>query len=129
MKKSHIIILIVIAVSIGIVFISLNSSETYASFTESDKNRDKVYHVVGKLNREKEILYDPQSDANLFTFYLTDKEGVERKVFLHEAKPQDFDKSEQIVVIGKMQDDGFHAKDILTKCPSKYSDAQTTEVK
>ena len=129
MKKSHIIILIIIAVSIGIVFISLNSSETYASFTESDSHRSKVYHVVGKLNREKEIVYDPQSDANLFTFYLTDKEGVERKVYLHKAKPQDFDKSEQIVVIGKMQDDGFHAKDILTKCPSKYSDAQTTEVK
>ena len=64
-----------------------------------------------------------------FTFYLIDKEGVERKVYLHKAKPQDFDKSEQIVVIGKMQEDGFHAKDILTKCPSKYSDAQTTEVK
>lgn len=129
MKKSHIIILVVIAVCIGIVFFSLNSSETYANFTESDQYRNKTYHVVGKLNREKEIKYDPKSDANLFTFYLTDKEGVEKKVFLHKAKPQDFDKSEQIVVIGKMQDDGFHAKDLLTKCPSKYSDAQTTEVK
>lgn len=129
MKRSHIIILLVIAVSIGIVFFSLNSSETYASFTESNNHRNKVYHVVGKLNRDKEIIYDPKSDANLFTFYLIDKEGVERKVYLHKAKPQDFDKSEQIVVIGKMQDDGFHAKDILTKCPSKYSDAQTIEAK
>lgn len=129
MKKSHIIILVVIAVCIGTVFFSLNSSETYASFTESDQHRNNVYHVVGKLDREKEIIYDPQSDANVFTFYLTDKEGVEKKVFLHKAKPQDFDKTEQIVVIGKMQDDGFHAKDILTKCPSKYADAPTTEVK
>lgn len=129
MKKSHIIILVIIAVCIGVVFISLNSSETYASFTESSQNKNKVYHVVGKLNRDKEIVYDPTSDANLFTFYLVDNEGVEKKVFLHKAKPQDFDKSEQIVVIGKMQDDGFHARDILTKCPSKYSDAQTTEVK
>lgn len=129
MKKSHIIILLVIAVCIGVVFISLSSSETYANFNESNLHRNKTYHVVGKLNRDKDILYDPQSDANLFTFYLTDKEGVERKVFLHKAKPQDFDKSEQIVVIGRMQDDGFHAKDLLTKCPSKYSDSQTTEVK
>ena len=129
MKKSHIIILLLIAVCIGIVFFSLNSSETYASFTESDKHHSKVYHVVGKLDRSKDIVYDPQSDANLFTFYLVDKDGVEKKVFLHKAKPQDFDKSEQIVVIGKMQEDGFHAKDLLTKCPSKYSDAQTTEVR
>jgi cytochrome c-type biogenesis protein CcmE len=129
MKKSHIIILILIVVSISIVFFSLNSSETYASFTESAQHQNKTYHVVGKLNRQKDIVYDPQSNANLFTFYLVDKEGVERKVFLHKAKPQDFDKSEQIVVIGKMQEDGFHAKDILTKCPSKYSDAQTTELK
>jgi cytochrome c-type biogenesis protein CcmE len=128
MKKSHIIILLVIAVCIGIVFFSLNSSETYANFTESDQHRSKTYHVVGTLNRDKDIVYDPKTDANLFTFFLVDKEGVERKVFLHKAKPQDFDKSEQIVVIGKMQDDGFHAKDLLTKCPSKYSDAKTTEV-
>ena len=92
MKRSHIIILLVIAVSIGIVFFSLNSSETYASFTESNNYRNKVYHVVGELNREKEIIYDPKSDANLFTVYLIDKEGVERKVYLHEAKPQDMDK-------------------------------------
>ena len=129
MKKSHIIILVLVAVSIGIVFFSLNSSETYANFNEANEHRSKTYHVVGKLNRQKDIIYDPQSDANLFTFYLIDKDGVEKKVFLYKAKPQDFDKSEQIVVIGKMQEDGFHAKDILTKCPSKYSDANTTEVK
>src|SRR5688500_13500082 len=129
MKKSHIIILVLIVACIGIVFFSLNSSETYASFTEADQHQSKTYHVVGKLNRQKDIVYDPQSDANIFTFYLIDKEGVEKKVYLHKAKPQDFDKSEQIVVIGKMQPDGFHAKDILTKCPSKYSDAQTTEEK
>src|SRR5687767_14973316 len=128
MKKSHIIILVVIAVSICTIFFALNDAETYANFNESDQHRNKTYHVVGKLNRDKEVKYDPQSDVNLFTFYLIDKEGVERKVYLHKAKPQDFDKSEQIVVIGKMKDDGFHAKDLLTKCPSKYSDAQTAQV-
>lgn len=128
MKKSHIIILILVAATVGIIFFSLNNSETYATFNESDKNRSKTFHVVGKLNREKEMVYDPNSNANLFTFYLVDENGVEKKVFLHKAKPQEFEKSEQVVVIGKMQEDGFHAKDILTKCPSKYSDAQTTEV-
>ena len=39
-------------------------------------------------------------------------------------KPQDFERSEQIVLIGKVQGDEFHASDILMKCPSKYNDGK-----
>lgn len=129
MKKSHIIILLLVAASSALVFLSLNNSETYASFNEAIQKPNKTFHVVGKLNREKEMIYNPGLDANVFSFYLIDKDNVEKKVILHKAKPQDFDKSEQIVVIGKMENGEFHAKDILTKCPSKYSDAPTQEVK
>jgi hypothetical protein len=51
--------------------------------------------------------------------------GVIKQVVLHKSKPQDFEKSEQIVLIGKMQGDNFHANDILMKCPSKYNDANS----
>jgi len=128
MKKSHIIILLVIAASSAVAFLSLNNSETYASFSEATAKPDKTFHVVGKLNREKKTEYNPSVDANLFVFHMTDKDGMERKVVLHQEKPQDFDKSEQIVVIGKMQGEEFHARNILTKCPSKYSDAPTQQV-
>lgn len=128
MKKTHIVLLLIIAATVGLVFYSLQSSETYASFAEAMKEPEKTFHVVGKLNLEKEMVYNPMIDANLFSFYLIDKEGTEKKVLLYKTKPQDFEKSEQIVVIGKMQGDEFHAKDVLTKCPSKYSDAQTQQV-
>lgn len=128
MKKTHIVLLLIIAATVGLVFYSLQSSETYASFAEAMKEPEKTFHVVGKLNLEKEMVYNPMIDANLFSFYLIDKEGMEKKVLLYKTKPQDFEKSEQIVVIGKMQGDEFHAKDVLTKCPSKYSDAQTQQV-
>lgn len=128
MKKSHIIVLIIIAASAAVVFFSLNNSETYASFREASAKPNKVFHVVGKLDRNREISYNPSVDPNLMSFYITDKEGSEHKVVLHKAKPQDFDKSEQIVVIGKMKGDEFHARDILTKCPSKYADAPTQQV-
>jgi len=36
------------------------------------------------------------------------------------AKPQDFERSEQIVLTGKMKGDEFLASKILMKCPSKY---------
>ncbi|MCZ2443160.1 MAG: cytochrome c maturation protein CcmE [Flavobacteriales bacterium] len=128
MKKSHIVLILVIAGAIGLAFYSLQSSETYASFREASAHPDKIFHVVGKLNLEKEMVYNPLEDANLFSFYLIDKEGKENRVWLYKTKPQDFEKSEQVVVVGSMKGDGFHAKDVLTKCPSKYSDAQTQEV-
>ncbi|HEV7232059.1 MAG TPA: cytochrome c maturation protein CcmE, partial [Bacteroidia bacterium] len=70
-------------------------------------------------------IYDPKQDVNLFTFYMIDNQGVERKVFLHENKPQDFERSEQVVVIGKSRgQDEFDANKILMKCPSKYNDGK-----
>jgi cytochrome c-type biogenesis protein CcmE len=121
MKKSHIIALVIIALAIGAILTTVSDSSTYASFSTAAEHPHKTYHVVGKLNKEKPQDYSPQVDADLFSFFLVDNEGKERKVILHKAKPQDFDKSEQIVVVGKMKDDQFEASDVLMKCPSKYS--------
>ena len=134
MKKSHILAIVIIAVAIGAILSTLSDSSTYASFTEAASHPGKVYHVVGKLDKEKPQVYNPEEDADLFSFYLVDNEGKENKVVLHRARPQDFEKSEQIVVIGKMQDDHFVASDVLMKCPSKYTNpsedikAVTTEM-
>ena len=124
MKKTHIIGIIIIAVAIGAILTTLSDSSTYASFAQATQNPDDEFHVVGKLNKQKEISYDPHTNANLFTFYMIDNEGVEKKVFLHKNKPQDFERSEQIVIIGKAKGDEFHADDILMKCPSKYNDGK-----
>lgn len=122
MKKLHIIGIVIIAVAIGVIFVSLKNTSTYADFTEAMANPDKEYHVVGKLNKEQPQLYDPRINADRFTFSLIDNKGVSKEVILYKSKPQDFEKSEQIVLIGKMQEGQFHANDILMKCPSKYSE-------
>ena len=70
------------------------------------------------------MIYKPEKDPNLFSFYVTDKKGESKKVILKAAKPQDFELSEQIVVTGKMVGDEFIAKDVLLKCPSKYKDEE-----
>ena len=51
----------------------------------------------------------------------------EKKVILEKTKPQDFERSEQIVLIGKVEGDEFHASEILLKCPSKYNDGKPEE--
>jgi cytochrome c-type biogenesis protein CcmE len=121
MKKSHIIAIIVIAVAIGFILSTLADSSTYASFSTAQTHPSKTYHVVGKLNKTMPQEYAPEKDADLFTFFLVDNEGSEKKVVLHKARPQDFEKSEQIVVVGKMNGEEFIANDILMKCPSKYN--------
>ena len=121
MKKSHIIALVLIAVAIAAILSTLSDASTYASFSEAGSHPNKIYHVVGKLNKEKPTVYDPHTDANRFVFYLTDNQGAEAQVILAKSKPQDFEKSEQIVVIGKMEGQTFHASDVLMKCPSKYN--------
>ena len=124
MKKTHIIGIIFIAVAIGAILTTLNNTSTYAGFTEAAQSPENEFHVVGKLDKEKETVYDPKTDANVFMFYMKDNEGVEKKVVLHKNKPQDFERSEQIVLIGKVEGDEFHASDILMKCPSKYNDGK-----
>jgi cytochrome c-type biogenesis protein CcmE len=124
MKKIHIVGIIVIAVAIGVIITSLKNTTSYADFNEAIANPDKEYHVVGKLNKEAPMVYDPKINPDEFIFTLIDNKGVEKRVVLHKNKPQDFERSEQIVIIGKMQGEEFHANDILMKCPSKYNDGK-----
>jgi len=122
MKKTHIIALLVIAVAFGVILTSLSNNSSYASFKEAGEHPGNTYHVVGKLDRNKPFEYDANVNVNLFTFYLIDRDGVERKVMLGKPKPDDFEKSDQIVVIGKAHGaDAFAAADVLMKCPSKYT--------
>lgn len=132
MKKTHIIGIVVIALAIGAILATVSDSSTYASFSEAVAHPNKEYHVVGKLNLEKEMEYNPEVSTNLFTFYMKDNEGTEHKVHFKGTKPQDFERSEQVVLVGKYNGQVFVADKILMKCPSKYNNGtpgQMTEVK
>jgi cytochrome c-type biogenesis protein CcmE len=124
MKKLHIVGIVVIAVAIAVIMTSLKNTTTYADFNEAMANPDKEYHVVGKLAKDKPMIYDPKTNTDQFIFTLIDNKGVEKQVVLHKNKPQDFERSEQIVIIGKIHENEFHANDILMKCPSKYNDGK-----
>jgi cytochrome c-type biogenesis protein CcmE len=127
MKKSSIIGIVIIAIAIGAIISTYADSSTYGDFSDAKKT-DSELHIAGQLNKAKELVYDPQKDANYFSFYLIDKAGKECKVVFTGTKPQDFERSEQIVLTGKMIGDEFYASKILMKCPSKYNQDQV-EVK
>ena len=122
MKRIHIIGIVLIALAIGLILSTFSDSSTYASFNEALAEPQKEFHVVGELNKEKELEYNPEENVNRFAFYLVDREGTERKVIFNGTKPQDFERSEQVVITGKMNNQVFMADKILMKCPSKYND-------
>ena len=127
MKRSHIIAIIVIAVAIAAIAGSLTETSTYADFAEAYSNPGREYHVVGTLDRTEEIIYNPEVNPQLTEFTMIDDKGERRKVNLLQAKPQDFERSESVVLIGKVDNGTFNATDILMKCPSKYNEENKIE--
>lgn len=129
MKTINIIILIVIAVSIAIFVSVYNDSSMYVDFNTAKKNSGTEYHIVGSLNREKPMVYNPEINPNRFEFYMKDSTETEVKVIYNEPKPADFDRSDKVVVIGKFNDPAgdFIAQKILLKCPSKYEAGENTK--
>lgn len=120
MKKSSIFGLVTIAIAIAVIISTYSNSSTYSSFTEA-KSSGSELQIIGHLDKKKELYYDAAKNANFFSFYVTDKKGDECKVIFTGTKPQDFERSEQIVLTGQMVGSEFHASKILMKCPSKYT--------
>jgi len=120
MKKRAIFGLVVIAVAIAVIISIYSNSSSYGSFSEAKKTESQL-RVVGVLDKQKELYYDAAKDANYFSFFVKDKKGEECKVVFRGTEPQDFEKSEQIVLTGQMIGNEFHASNILMKCPSKYT--------
>ncbi|MEM9918633.1 MAG: cytochrome c maturation protein CcmE [Bacteroidota bacterium] len=123
MKKTHLIAIAIIAVAIGLLISLSGDVSTYSTFSDATVSGQRV-KIAGVLSKDKEMYYNPEEDANYFSFYLKDSKGEERKVVLLAGKPQDFEQSEQLVLTGQMKDDDFIATDMLMKCPSKYKDEE-----
>jgi len=120
MKKTHIVVLVFIAACVGVIIARTGDYSTYETFTTAANKPNKEFHVVGTLAPGMDMYYDPEVDPNYFSFYMLDNDGVQRKVVFPGTKPQDFERSEQVVLVGKMTGEEFRATQILTKCPSKY---------
>jgi len=130
MKISHIIIIVVIAVAIGIIITSAGDSSTYVTFDQAHQmsltGNESSIHVVGELKKEegKVIGITPGNDRVSFSFVMIDDNKKEQLVQYNQPMPADFTRSEKVVVVGRYQGDLFVADKILLKCPSKYQEQQ-----
>ena len=122
MKKTNIIILIgIAALIVGLLVFSVDFS-TYDTIDSAKNKKGKFVHLIAKLDKSQPISYDPINNPNYLSFYAVDSLGEHTKVVYHNSKPADLEKSERIVLKGKMENEYFDCKEILLKCPSKYKD-------
>jgi cytochrome c-type biogenesis protein CcmE len=123
MKKIYIASLILIVAAIVIIIQATGDVSTYADFATAEKTGERV-KITGQLVKDKDMIYNPEKEPNIFRFFMEDVKGEQRQIVLNKAKPQDFELSEQIVLTGQMKDDAFYADEILMKCPSKYKEEE-----
>jgi len=135
MKKSHIIVLVVIAAAIAIIVSTAGDASTYVDFGQamsmSTSGNSKEIHVVGQLKKDAHgniIGIEEGADRVSFSFLMIDDKGREQKVYYSQPMPPDFTRSEKVVVIGTYVENDFRASKILLKCPSKYQDEKKLNV-
>ncbi len=122
MKRTHIILLVVIAFAIsGLLMFSADFS-TYDTIQSAKNKQGKFVHLIAKLDKAYPIEYNPAKDPNFLSFTATDSLGGSTKVVYHNTKPTELEHSERVVLKGKMKGDVFECSEILLKCPSKYKD-------
>lgn len=109
----------------GLLVFSADFS-TYDTIDSAKTKQGKFVHMIAKIDKTQPIQYDPINNPNYLSFYAMDSLGGKTKVVYHNSKPGDLEKSERIVLKGKMTNDHFECQDILLKCPSKYKDDKKT---
>jgi len=138
MKRTHIFAIAIIAVAISVIMATAGDASQYVDFKvaadRAAEGSNAPVHVVGKLKKDAMgniigMHYDPIKDPNYFSFMLVDTNHWEQQVIYFNPKPQDFERSEQVVITGRMdqKEKVFVADKILLKCPSKYVEKEIKE--
>jgi cytochrome c-type biogenesis protein CcmE len=122
MKKIHIILLVLIAGAIGVLISFLQLSTTYDTIDTAKAKPGKFVHVIAKLDHTQPVEYDAVNNPNYLSFTAVDSLGKSVKVVYRNAKPDNLESSERLVLKGAYQENHFECKEIMMKCPSKYKD-------
>lgn len=120
----HLVVLVFIAATIAGLLIYMGDVTTYETISSARKKTGKAVMVIAKLDVAT-LQYDALKNPNYLTFEAIDTLGDRMKVAYYYEKPYDMEKSERVVLKGKMENGVFEIRKkdgILVKCPSKYKD-------
>jgi cytochrome c-type biogenesis protein CcmE len=119
MKNKYIFGGAIIVLFLGLMgYLFTQSNIKYESNFSNVMNTDKTVKATGSWVKDKNYQIDKTSRT--FSFYMADENGNQMKVVYDGTIPNNFETAKSVVVTGQYKDGYFHARDILTKCPSKY---------
>ncbi|HKJ80993.1 MAG TPA: cytochrome c maturation protein CcmE [Ignavibacteriaceae bacterium] len=119
MKSKYLFGGAIIVVFLGLMaYLFTQSNIQYESNFQKVMTKDRTVKATGSWVKDKN--YEINKEKRTFSFYLQDENGTEMKVIYNGTIPNNFESARSVVVTGKYENGYFHAKDILTKCPSKY---------
>ena len=122
MKKTHIILLVLVIAGIVAMSFFIKDLTTYETFASAAGKKNQFVVVKVKLDKTAPIEYNQLKDPNLTVFYAVDADGKKSKVVYKNAKPTDIERSEGIDLNGYMREGYFECAKLQMKCPSKYKD-------
>lgn len=122
MKKSHILLLGCITIAISVLISFMGTLTTYDTVETARKTPGKFIHLIARIDHSEPVIYDAIKDPNYLSFTAIDSLGDVVKVIYRNAKPENLEISDRLVLKGAMKDNYFDCKEILMKCPSKYKD-------
>ena len=122
MKKTHIALLVLIAAAIVVLISYTGDLSSYETIGSAKQKEGKFVNLIVKMDKSVPVQYDPVKDPNLLQFNVQDSLGNKISVVYHNTMPTDMEKSERLVLKGKVQGDVFECSAIVMKCPSKYKD-------
>jgi len=114
--------LVFIAAAITVLISYTGNLTTYETIASAKEKPGKFVNLIAKIDKSQPVEYNPVKDPNYLAFTAVDTLGNVVKVVYHNTKPTDMEKSDRLVLKGRMDGDHFECKDILLKCPSKYKD-------
>ncbi|HSW53549.1 MAG TPA: cytochrome c maturation protein CcmE [Ignavibacteriaceae bacterium] len=121
MKNKYVFGGIIIAVFLVLMgYLFTQSNIEYVDDFNKVMSSEKTVKATGSWVKEKNYQIDNQNKT--FSFFMADDHGKQMKVIYEGAIPNNFESATSVVVTGKYENGYFHAKDILTKCPSKYEE-------
>lgn len=118
----HIILLVVIAAVIAGLLTWMKDLSTYDTVASARRKEGRFVHLIARLDKSEPVVYDPVKDPNYLAFHALDSLGGRTRVVYRNAKPVDLERSERVVMKGRMRGEVFECSEIVLKCPSKYKE-------
>ena len=134
MKPTHIIALLIIAVTLGVtLFTFAKSVAPSISVSEAIERPGELVQVRGTILKDS-VNWNPAATELTFNVREVKKIGKGEvagdrimRVVYNKVKPDSFDEANGVEVIGRYSNGVFRAENMLVKCPSKYIEEGSKE--